>query len=236
MGWIDQLQLQSFRPALGAVSSRKANDPGDKKGRSLTSFDPKSERHCQTAAYVLPSSTRKFAATFLILAGTSGTLCWDGARLCGDGEPRPISLGGVMGDIVIRNEDGNSRRIGREGVSIIERMAREGMALATIAKRLRMSRTTLNEIRKRQPEVEEAIERGYSGMEDELVDLLMLRARNLEHPGGTTAAIFLLKSRRGYEGTKTPQHLTVINNDHRTISFPSAKDMDEYRRRIAADA
>ena len=141
-----------------------------------------------------------------------------------------------MENAVIRNEGGNTRRIGRQGVAQIEDMAREGMSLATIAKQLRMSRTTLNEIRKRQPEVEEAIERGYSGMEDELVDLLMLRARNLDHPGGTTAAIFLLKSRRGYEGTKTPQHLTIINNDNRSVSFPSAKEMADYRKGIGTDA
>ncbi|MEM6857567.1 MAG: hypothetical protein AAF559_06815 [Pseudomonadota bacterium] len=141
-----------------------------------------------------------------------------------------------MGDVVVRNEGGNNCRIGRKGVALIEQLAREGAALATIAKRLRMSRTTLNDIRKRQPEVEEAIERGYSGMEDELVDLLMVRARDLEHPGGTTAAIFLLKSRRGYEGTKTPQHLTIINNDNRSVSFPSAKEMAEYRQGIPADA
>lgn len=141
-----------------------------------------------------------------------------------------------MGDVVARNEGGNTRRIGRQGLSVIEEMAREGMSLASIAKRLRMSRTTLNEIRKRQPEVEEAVERGYSAMEDELVDLLMLRARTIEHPGGTTAAIFLLKSRRGYEGTKQPSHLTVINNDNRSVSFPSAKEMADYHKGMAIDA
>lgn len=141
-----------------------------------------------------------------------------------------------MGDVVVRNEGGNTRRIGRKGVALIEQLAREGASLATIAKRLRVSRTTLNEMRKRQPQVEEAIERGYSGMEDELVDLLMVRARDLAHPGGTTAAIFLLKSRRGYEGTKTPQHLTIINNDNRSVSFPSAKEMAEYRQGIPVDA
>ncbi|MEM6413535.1 MAG: hypothetical protein AAF720_02640 [Pseudomonadota bacterium] len=133
---------------------------------------------------------------------------------------------------VIRNVGGNNRRLGARGVEIVEEMARNGCALVTIAKRLRINRDTLAEIRKRQPEVDEAIERGYSAMEDELVDILMSRARDPNHKGGVTAAIFLLKARRGYEGTKTPAHITINDNRTQTVNLPSARDMDDYMRRV----
>lgn len=135
---------------------------------------------------------------------------------------------------VIRDEGGHTRRIGSAGLAIVEDMARHGCSMTTIARRLRMHRDTLAQIRRRQPEVEEALERGYSAMEDELVDILMTRARDPSHKGGVTAAIFLLKARRGYEGTKTPSHIT-INNDNRqqTLVVPAAQDMDEYMRRVA---
>lgn len=123
----------------------------------------------------------------------------------------------------MRNEGGNVRRIGARGLAIVETMAQNGCSLTTIAKRLRMHRHTLGDIRRRQPEVDEAIERGYSAMEDELVDLLMERARDLSHKGGTTAAIFLLKARRGYEGTKTPAHITINDNRKQTMVLPSAQ-------------
>ena len=52
--------------------------------------------------------------------------------------------------------------------------------------------------------------------------------------GAVTAAIFLLKTRRGYEGTKVPTHIT-INQDNRqqTMVLPSPDDMDAYMKRIA---
>lgn len=133
---------------------------------------------------------------------------------------------------VIRNVGGNNRRLGAKGVAIVEEMARNGCALATIAKRLRLHRDTLLDIRKRQPEVDEALERGYSAMEDELVDILMSRARDPGHKGGVTAAIFLLKARRGYEGTKTPAHITINDNRKQTMVLPTADDMDAYMRRV----
>jgi transcriptional regulator with XRE-family HTH domain len=134
---------------------------------------------------------------------------------------------------IVRNEGGNTRRIGRKGLALLEEMAAKGMSQTSMAKALRIGRNTLTEIKKRQPEVEEAIERGYSQMEDVLVDRLYATAMG-ESKAAVTAAIFLLKTRRGYEGTKVPTHIT-INQDNRTqtIALPSAQDMDTYMRRIA---
>jgi hypothetical protein len=133
---------------------------------------------------------------------------------------------------IVRNEGGNTRRIGRKGLALLEDMAAKGMSQTSMAKALRIGRNTLTEIKKRQPEVEEAIERGYSQMEDVLVDRLYATAMG-ESKAAVTAAIFLLKTRRGYEGTKVPTHIT-INQDNRTqtIALPSAQDMDTYMRRI----
>ena len=139
--------------------------------------------------------------------------------------------------LVIRNEGGHTRRVGARGVAIVEEMARDGCSQTTIAKRLRVAESTFREIKRRQPEVSEALERGYSAMEDELVCGLMERFRsgilNPSDKGAITAAIFLLKTRRGYEGTRLPGHLTVIN-DNRTqqIALPSAEDMEQYMRRV----
>jgi len=139
----------------------------------------------------------------------------------------------MTADVVVRNEGGNNRRIGKKGLVLLEEMAAKGMSQTSMAKTLRMHRNTLTEIKKRQPEVDEAIERGYSQMEDVLVDRLFATALG-ESKAAVTAAIFLLKTRRGYEGTKVPTHIT-INQDNRsqTIALPSAQDMDTYMRRVS---
>lgn len=133
---------------------------------------------------------------------------------------------------VIRDEGGHTRRIGERGLRIIEQMARDGNSKATIAKALRIGTRTLERRASDDPCVADALERGYSAMEDELVDILMSRARDPSHKGGVTAAIFLLKARRGYEGTKTPAHITINDNRQQTIALPSAQDMEAYMRRV----
>jgi len=136
-------------------------------------------------------------------------------------------------DVIVHNAGGRNRAIGKKGLALLEEMAAKGMSQTSMAKTLRMDRSTLTEIKKRQPEVEEAIERGYSRMEDVLVDRLMTLSMG-DSKAAVTAMIFLLKTRRGYEGTKVPTHIT-INQDNRTqtIALPSAQDMDTYMRRIA---
>lgn len=121
------------------------------------------------------------------------------------------------------------------GIEAVEVMATGGMSLTSMAKHLRIDSATFKKIRKEQPEVEEAIERGYSEMEDNLVAAAYRRAMDDSRKDATTNTIFLLRSRRGYQGDKTPAHLTVINNDNRTqkIGLPSASDMDTYLRKVA---
>ena len=79
------------------------------------------------------------------------------------------------------------------------------------------------------------MERGYASMEDDLVDALYTRAMDMSSKGGTTAAIFLLKTRRGYEGTKVPSHITVVNNDNRSqvVQLPDKLSEEAYIKKYA---
>ena len=152
-------------------------------------------------------------------------------KVSGSAEVSPLSTP-VGGETIVRNEGGNTRRVGKAGLKLLEEMASGGMSLTSMAKRLRIHRDTLSLIMKRQPEVAEAIERGYAEMEDVLVDALYQRALTTQDKGGVTAAIFLLKARRGYEGTRTPSHITINDNRQQTMVVPAAQDMETYMRRM----
>ena len=113
----------------------------------------------------------------------------------------------AAGDLVVRNEGGNTRRIGRAGVLRVEELARGGLTDTSIARALKINRETFRIIRQRQPEVDEALARGRAVLEDELTDILLSKARN----GETVAAIYLTKARCGWrEGDLPPsQQVTV---------------------------
>jgi len=72
-------------------------------------------------------------------------------------------------------------------------MAQDGCSLATISDALGIGGDAFRALRKRQPEVQAALDVGLGVMQDELVDRLMKQARK----GNTVAAIFLLKARCG---------------------------------------
>lgn len=133
---------------------------------------------------------------------------------------------------IVRRRGTTTYDITKAGLDAVEQMAAQGLALHTIAKGLNINADTFRLLRKRDPRVDEAIERGGAAMEDVLVSRLFRTAMG-ESKSATTAAIFLLKSRRGYENTKVPTHIT-INQDNRsqTIALPSAQDMDSYLKRI----
>lgn len=130
---------------------------------------------------------------------------------------------------------GARKNIGRQGLQTIEAMAADGFSLESIAQTLRMDRKTLLECRKRQPEVQEALERGHGRMESELVNGLMQRFRaghmDPRDKSAITAAFFLLKSKRGYEGTKAPTSVTINDNRKQQVLLPSPDAMEDYLRR-----
>ncbi len=88
------------------------------------------------------------------------------------------------------------------GLEQIRRDRANGCSLETIAGRLGISRTALGKLRQRDPRVEEALVMGHAACEDELVDILMKKARSADSDRDQIiSAIFLLKSRMGYRDT-----------------------------------
>jgi hypothetical protein len=135
----------------------------------------------------------------------------------------------AAGDLVVRNEGGNTRRIGRAGTILIERMAREGATDTTIARALKISRETFRSIRQRQPEVDEALARGRAVLEDELTDILLAKARN----GETVAAIYLTKARCGWREGDTPPSQQVTNNTQVNILIPAPMSEEDFARLLS---
>jgi hypothetical protein len=110
---------------------------------------------------------------------------------------------------------------------LLERLGREGQDQRSLAKALGISAKTLLEARKRQPEVEEALERGHAGLADELTHLLLKQARK----GNVIAAIFLAKARCGWrEGDMPEARANVV------IQLPDASSPERYMKIIGAGA
>jgi hypothetical protein len=85
------------------------------------------------------------------------------------------------------------------GLEVVERLAAEGIPMLGIAARLGIERSTLQEVRKRQPEVEEAVARGRASNEAELTSLLMDKCRSAASERDQLLAIFFaLKVMHGY--------------------------------------
>ena len=118
--------------------------------------------------------------------------------------------------------------IGAKGLKIIEAMAAKGCLLETIAKALRMSHDTLEACRRRQPEVQAALDRGRGVLHDELVSILVQQAR----AGQFVPAMFLLKSRFGYkEGAQLD-----VNVEHGgVLVVPAEMTVEQYLAKKAAD-
>ena len=130
--------------------------------------------------------------------------------------------------LVVRNEGGNTRRLGRAGTSQVERLASEGNSDTSIAKALRIDRETFRNIRKRQPEVDEALARGRAMLEDELTDILMTHARE----GNVVAAIYLTKARCGWREGDLPPGQQVTNNTQVNILIPPPMSDEEFQRLV----
>lgn len=125
-------------------------------------------------------------------------------------------------DVTVTTEH-RVKRVGAAGLEIIERLAREGVDNLTIARQLRMSSATLVAIRRRQPEVQEALDRGRAALSDELTHILMQHARD----GNVVAAIYLTKARCGWrEGDAPEQRANIL------IQLPDSQSPEAYLRMI----
>ena len=120
----------------------------------------------------------------------------------------------------------SSFKVGAKGLKIIEDLTGRGCSLTTIAKVLRMSRDTLREVRMRQPEVEEAYQRGLATEHDALTSNL----RRLADDGNVVANLFLLKARHGYREGE-PLEVNVAVNTGGVLVVPADMSVEEYLRR-----
>lgn len=139
------------------------------------------------------------------------------------------------GSIVIERAPGVGGRLVRiteAGLDQIRHDRANGLTLHTIAKRLGIGNRTLDKLRQDDPRVEEALTVGHAACEDELVDIVMKKARHAESDRDSLiAAMFLLKSRHHYrdsgalDGAPTTMNVQVNNFDSMTT--------EEMRKRVA---
>ena len=118
--------------------------------------------------------------------------------------------------------------VGARGIKIIEELAGRGCHLTTIARALRMSVDAFKACRARQPEVEEAYQRGLGTEHDALVSNL----RTAADTGNVVANIFLLKARHAYREGE-PLEVNVSVNAGGVLVVPADMTVEEYLRRKA---
>ena len=120
--------------------------------------------------------------------------------------------------------------VGARGIKIIEELSARGCHLTTIARALRMSKDALQACRARQPEVEEAYQRGLATEHDALVSNL----RTAANEGNVVANLFLLKARHGYrEGV--PLEINTTVNMGGVLVVPAEMTVEEYLARKQAE-
>lgn len=110
---------------------------------------------------------------------------------------------------------------------IIERLAASGASLETIGAALGVSSGTVSEVARREPEVQDALDRGHGALETELVGHLLQHARE----GNVTAAIFLLKGKRHWRDS-TPVEPKDPGKSNITLVLPAAASPEDYARQI----
>ena len=115
---------------------------------------------------------------------------------------------------------------------MIERQAREGHELASIASSLGMCAETFRQIRKRDPQAVAAIEVGRAELGDELTALLLTMARK----GNVTAAIWLDKTRRNVDAGRPIEGARTVVNQQFNINLPAPRARDEYLRLVTGQA
>ena len=120
--------------------------------------------------------------------------------------------------------------VGARGIKIVEELSARGCHVTTIAKALRMGKDAFLACRQRQPEVEEAYQRGLGTEHDALVSNLRAAANT----GNVVANIFLLKARHAYREGE-PLEVNVSVNAGGVLVVPADMTVEEYiARKVAA--
>ena len=117
------------------------------------------------------------------------------------------------------------------GRAAVREASAGGMALGTIARNvLGISARAFEEMRKRDPSVQELVEYGRELLSNELYDILLDQARN----GVVASAIFLARSRAGFvndggsiEGMPQPK---VVNNTQINIQLVEPLTPEQFRQ------
>lgn len=110
------------------------------------------------------------------------------------------------------------------GLAIIEELVGRGCHLATVARVLGMHGATLREVRRRDPAVEEAYQRGLAREHDVLVGGLRAAANE----GNIAAAIYLLKCRHGMWDQPTPASVQVNVDTSGVLVVPPKMSVAEF--------
>jgi hypothetical protein len=124
----------------------------------------------------------------------------------------------------------SSYKVGAKGLKIVEELSARGCSLTTIAKALRMNIDTLRLVRQRQPEVDEAYQRGLAVEHDALTRNL----RILADDGNVVANLFLLKTRHGYREGE-PLEVNVSVNTGGVLVVPADMTVEQYLAQKAAE-
>lgn len=127
---------------------------------------------------------------------------------------------------------GLSYEVNAAGIALVEKMARDGHDVVTLAAQLGIHHVTFADIRKRQPEVGEAWARGRASLGDEINDILLKQARK----GNMTAAIFLAKGRLGWREVGPTDPNAQQSNINITINAPLTDDEWQRMVKVSRDA
>lgn len=120
---------------------------------------------------------------------------------------------------------GREITITADGITVIEQLAADGVALSSIARHLGIDTKTFHRLRKDHEEVAEAVDVGRSDLETEMVGVLTAAARK----GNIVAALMILKGQLGWkEGT--PRE--VINKTEVNITLGKALTQAEFMKTI----
>ncbi|SDN90645.1 hypothetical protein SAMN05216196_102504 [Lutimaribacter pacificus] len=112
------------------------------------------------------------------------------------------------------------------GREFAEKMLANGCSRETVAATLGLSSSALKTAADNDPLLAEAMARGDGALETELVGHLLQHARE----GNVTAAIFLLKAKRGFRDSTPVEPKDAQPNI--TINLPGAASPEDYRRMI----
>lgn len=116
--------------------------------------------------------------------------------------------------------------VGTRGLAMVEELAARGVSETTIAKALSMGKDAFRGAKRRDPAVQEALDRGRAIEHDRLVGKLFDTAME----GNVVAGIFLLKARHGYREGEPVEGGS--NNVQVNINLPAALSPEEYRRAV----